>query len=148
VKGFKFKLQSVLDTKEKKFENSQLEFAKVKHRLNNEINVLDCLHKDLKNTENGLENIINAGIMDYTFIFCHQNYISKLNDDIKNQRKLIEETEQELKEKNRLMLEARKEKTMMEKLREKSMEEFRKKIDKQDLINIDEIAVNRYKRTS
>ena len=146
MKGFKFKLQSVLGAKEKKFEDSQLEFAKVKNRLNNEEQALDNLHKDLKNTKNGLENIINSGILDYTFIFCHQNYISKLNEDIKNQHKLIKKIEQELKEKSCFMLEARKEKTMMEKLREKAMEEFREKTEKQDLINIDEIATNRYKK--
>ena len=44
------------------------------------------------------------------------------------------------------MLEALKEKTMMEKLREKAQEAFKKEIERQDIINIDEIATNRYKK--
>ncbi len=146
MKGFKFKLQSVLDAREKKFKDRQLEFAAVKNRLFNEKKSLDFLYNELEQTQAGLEIIINSSVMDYTFIFCHHNYLSKLDGDIKNQHKLIEQTEKELGEKNGLMLEALKEKTMMEKLREKALEEFKKLIEKEDMINIDEIAVNRYKR--
>jgi len=146
VKGFKFKLQSVLEAREKKFEDSQLEFVKVKNKLLSEKKALDSLQKDLLKTQKGLEVILNSGNMDYTFIFSHQNYIFKLKDDIENQLKLIEETELKLAEKNKLMLEALKEKTMMEKLREKAREAFKKEVERQDIINIDEIAVNRYKK--
>ena len=147
MKGFKFKLQSVLETREKKFEDRQLEFAQVKNRLYKEKKNLDSLYKDLERTQTGLEQLINSGMIDHTFIFCHQNYISKLHADIREQHKLIGEIERELEDKNRLMLEALKEKTMMEKLREKALEKFKKEVERQDLINIDEIAVNRHKKT-
>lgn len=147
MKGFKFKLESVLEAREKKFDDCQLEFAKVKNKLLNEKKNLEFMYHELEQTQTGLELVLNSGIMDHTLIFCHQNYINKLNGDIQNQHRLIEEVEKELEEKNRLMLEAKKEKTMMEKLKEKAMEEFKKHIEKQDLINIDEIAVNRHKRT-
>jgi len=147
LKGFKFKLQSVLDTREKKFEDAQLEFAKVKNRLHNEQKTLNSINNDLEQTENGLEFIIKSGNIDYTFVFCHYNYISKLKGDVIYQQEIIKQVEKQLEEKNRLMLEALKEKTMMEKLKEKALEEFKKTMEKQDFINIDEIAVNRYKRT-
>ncbi len=147
MKGFKFKLQSVLEAREKKLKDSQLEFAKVKNKLVREQKNLEFLQDEHDKTRAGLEFILNSGIIDHTFIFCHQNYLSKLDSDIKNQQKLIEKINKELEEKNRLMLEALKEKTMMEKLREKALEEFKKQIEKEDMINIDEIAVNRYKRT-
>lgn len=147
MKGFKFKLQSVLEAREKKFEDSQLEFAKVKNRLVNEKKTLEFLNNEVEQTQVGLELLINSGTIDHTFIFCHHNYLSKLDGEIKEQLKTIEKTEKELEEKNRLMLEALKQKTMIEKLKEKSMEEFKKRLEKEDMINIDEIAVNRYKRT-
>lgn len=146
MKGFKFKLQSVLDAKKKKFEDRQLEFAEVKQRLFKENKNLKFMYKDLDNTTVGLELILNSKIIDYTFVVCHQNYIKKVNDNIKDQHKLIEEVEQELDEKNKLMLEALKEKTMMEKLREKAQEEFKKNIERLDMLQIDEIATNRHKK--
>ena len=123
-----------------------MEFAKVKNSLNNEKKTLKSLYKELKQTITGLELIIKSGNMDYTLIFCHQNYILKLKINIKNQHKLIEKIEKELKEKNQIMLNALKEKTMMEKLKEKALGEFKKNAEKLDLLQIDEIAVNRYKR--
>ena len=147
MKGFKFRLQSVLEARKKKFEDCQLEFAKVKNRLSKEDKRLKHLYNDLEETTAGLELTIYSGSIDYTIILCHQNYIIKLKTDIKNQHELIEKIEKELEEKNKIMLEALKAKTMMEKLKEKALEEFRKKIEKIDLINIDEIATNRYKKT-
>lgn len=146
MKGFKFKLQSVLDAKKKKFEDSQLEFAKVKIRLNNENQRLDFMYKYLEETTEGLEGILRTGNIDYTLIFCHQNYILKLKTDIKKQHSVIKKVEKELEEKSNLMLEAMKEKTMMEKLREKALDEFKKNFERLDSLNIDEIATNRHKR--
>jgi len=146
VKGFKFKLQSVLEAKIKKFEDCQLEFAKVKNRLNVENQRLDYLYKTLEQTTAELELVMSSKSIDYTLIFCYQNYIIKLKQDIRNQHKLIETIEKELDEKNKKMLEALKEKTMMEKLREKAQEEFRKNIERLDMLNIDEIATNRHKK--
>lgn len=146
MKGFKFKLQSVLEAREKKFQDRQLEFVKVQNKLINQKKNLDSIRKNLGQTQEGLEKTLNSATMDYTFIFCHQNYIFKLKNDIENQLKLISQTEKELEEKNKIMLEALKEKTMMEKLREKAQDAFKKEIERQDIINIDEIATNRYKK--
>lgn len=147
MKGFKFKLQSVLEARNKRFEDTQLEFAQVKNRLNNENKKLNFLYQDLEQTTAGLESIIQRGIIDYTLMSSHQSYILKLKADINNQHRFIEEIEKELEEKNRIMLEALKEKTMMEKLRERALESFKKELERQDLLNIDEIATNRYRRT-
>ncbi len=147
VKGFKFKLQSVLEAREKKFEDRQLEFVKVQNKLLEAKKALEFLYSEVEQTQKGLELIIKAGKMDYTLIFCHQNYLSKLDLDIKNQHGLIKTIEKELEKKNKLMLEALKEKTMMEKLKEKALEDFKKYIERQEMINIDEIATNRYKKT-
>ncbi len=146
MKGFKFKLQSVLEARKKDFENSQLEFAKVQKWLSNENKKLGYLYRELEQTMTGVELIINSGNIDPTMFFCHQNYIFKLKLDIRNQHELIKQIEQKLEEKNKIMLEALKKKTMMDKLREKALDEFKKKMEKLDLLNIDEIATNRYKK--
>jgi flagellar FliJ protein len=148
VKGFKFRLQSVLDAREKKFEDSQLEFVKAQHRLQQEKQIMSNLLQELEKTTIGLEKVLNSGGIDNTLIFIHQNYIVTLKREIKLQQQRIEEAEKFLEEKNHLMLEALKAKKVMEKLKEKALEEFKESLNRHDLILIDEIATGRYKKTN
>jgi len=146
VKGFKFKLQSVLDARQKKLENSQLEFAKAQHHLHQENIKLSNLIKILEETCQGLEQVLKAQMIDSTSIFIHQNYITTTKQNIVNQKLAIKQAELELDEKNLLMLEALKDKKVMEKLKEKALSEFTEKINHQEMVMIDEIATCRYAR--
>lgn len=146
MKGFKFKLQSVLDARQKKFEDSQLEFAKAKNRLHRENLVMSNLLRTFDETILGLEEVLKKGDIDNTIVFAHQNYLHKIKEDIINQKKVIETAEKELEEKNRLMLEALKAKKVMEKLKEKALNEFKENFERQEMITIDEIATCRYAR--
>jgi len=146
VKGFKFKLQSVLDARQKKLENAQLEFAKAQHKLHQENLTLANLVKVLEETTMGLEQVLRAQILDYTIVFIHQNYIITTKQNIVNQKLVIKQAEQDVLEKNNLMLEALKDKKVMEKLKEKAQREFTEKIEYQEMIMIDEIATCRYAR--
>ena len=146
MKGFKFRLQSVLDARQKKFEDCQLDFAKAKNRLHRENLVLSNLLKELDETNLSLEKALNTGNIDNTIIFVHQNYILTLKDRIKKQKIVIELAEKELEEKNRLMLEALKAKKVMEKLKEKAQDEFKENINRHEMLLIDEIATCRHAR--
>ena len=72
----------------------------------------------------------------------------KLTDDIRNQHKIIADTEVELDAKKNEVLEALKAKTMLEKLKEKALKEFKFNFEKLDLAEIDEIATNRFKKVN
>ena len=146
MKGFKFRLQSVLDARQKKLENCQLAFAKAKNKLHCENLVMSNLVKALNETNLSLEEVLKFGGIDNTIIFIHQNYILKLKEDIKKQKIVIEIAEKELEEKNQLMLEALKAKKVMEKLKEKAQNEFKENINRQEMLLIDEIATCRYKK--
>ncbi len=145
MKGFKFKLQSVLDTREKKLEESQLEFAKAKHQLQIEQAKFKELIKDSEQNETELSSILASGQINQTLIFIYQNYSIKLKNDILIQQKKLDEGQQKLNEKNTLMLEALKAKTMIEKLKEKALKEFKADFEKKDMLQIDEIATCRHK---
>ena len=146
MKGFKFRLESVLGARQKKLEDCQLNFAKAKNKLHRENMILVDIVKALNETILSLEKVLNAGGIDQTLIFIHQNYIIKLKEDIKNQKIIIETAEKELEEANMLMLEALKAKKIMEKLREKALNEFKEKTGMQEKLLIDEIATCRYKK--
>lgn len=148
MKGFKFRFQSVLEARQKKLEDCQLEFAKAKNRLHQENLVLSNLIKVLNETELSLEEVLKSGNIDQTIIFVHQNYIIKIKEDIKKQKIIIEQAEKELEEKNHLMLEALKAKKVMEKLKERALEEFKENIQRHEMIQIDEIATCRYKKAN
>ncbi len=85
--------------------------------------------------------------IDLMIICCHQNYIEKLKSDIKDQHKIIASIEIELEEKKQKVLEALKAKTMLEKLKEKALKEFKENFERLDMLQIDEIATNRQKRS-
>ncbi|OGH94731.1 MAG: flagellar export protein FliJ [Candidatus Melainabacteria bacterium GWA2_34_9] len=144
MKGFKFRLQSVLDARQKKLEDCQLNFAKAKNRLHRENLVLSNFIKVLDETILSLKETLNSGGIDNTIIFVHQNYIITTKESIKKQKVVIEIAEKELEEKNQLMLEALKAKKVMEKLKEKALEEFKENINRHEMLIIDEIATCRY----
>ncbi|HBG48452.1 MAG TPA: flagellar export protein FliJ [Cyanobacteria bacterium UBA9971] len=144
MKGFKFRLQSVLDARQKKLEDCQLNFAKAKNRLHRENLVLANFIKILDETVLSLKETLDSGGIDNTIIFIHQNYIITIKESIKKQKVVIEIAEKELEEKNKLMLEALKALKVMEKLKEKALEEFKENINKHEMLIIDEIATCRY----
>lgn len=146
MKGFKFKLQSVFDARQKKLENSQLEFAKAKNMLHRENLIMLNLVKTLNETISSLKEVLENGGIDNTIIFVHQNYILTTKERIKEQKIIIELAEKELKDKNQLMLEALKAKKVMEKLKEKDLDEFKENINRQELLLIDEIATAKRER--
>ena len=144
MKGFKFRLQSVLDARQKKLEDCQLNFAKAKNRLHRENLVLTNFIKVLDETVLSLKEVLNSGGIDNTIIFIHQNYITTIKESIKKQKIVIEIAEKELEEKNKLMLEALKALKVMEKLKEKALEEFKENINRHEMLLIDEIATCRH----
>ena len=144
MKGFKFRLQSVLDARQKKLEDCQLGFAKAQNKLHCENIVMANIVKALDETNLSFEEVLKIGNIDNTIIFIHQNYIFTLKESIRKQKTIIELAEKELEEKNQLMLEALKAKKVMEKLKEKALDEFKENINRNEMLLIDEIATGRY----
>jgi len=147
VKKFKFRLQNVLDARVKAYEDVRLALARVQTILKTQIQKLEELYKAHNKTKINLEQLIIGGTqIDLTFINSHQNYIEKLSVDIKNQHKLIADTEVMVEAKTKETVEALKEKTMMEKLKEKDFKDFMSNFEKLQMAEIDDISNNRYSR--
>lgn len=149
MKKFKFRLQSVLDAREKNLEDRQLEMAIIQQKLKEQNKFLDNLYNKQSDTKSNLEKLIDKGVsIDFTIIKNHQDFIGKLKVDIKNQHKVISDTEFLLEEKKKEVVEALKARDILVKLKEKEQKAFTKEFERQDLIQIDEIALNRHKRKS
>ena len=148
MKKFKFRLQSVLDARVKKLEDLQLEMAQVQNEFRKQTEILENMYQTREKTRINLENNLDTGVkIDIIIIRNHQDYIEKLSNDIKNRHKIVSDKEIELEEKKKEVLEALKAKTIMDKLKEKDYKAFLDEVEKLDLKQIDEIAINRYKQT-
>lgn len=144
MKGFKFRLQSLLDTRTKQLENAQLEFSRVQLKLNIENEKLNVIYVKLNQTNQGLKTVISSYEVDPFTINNYKGYIAKLESDIMKQHKIISDIEVELEEKKQIVLDAMKAKKILEKLKEKGLKEFNEKIEKLTMAEIDDIATTRY----
>ena len=141
MKKFKFRLESVLETRKKHLENCQLELAKVKNKLSSENQILENLYQTTKESRKSVNKMLKSKEnLDFTITHTFRNYLNKVEEDISLQKRKIKLLEKELDEKNQTVIEALKAKTMLEKLKEKEYKAYIANIEKLDLMEIDEIA--------
>jgi flagellar export protein FliJ len=145
VKKFKFKLQIVLEKRQKELEDRQLEMAQVQALLQKQIDKLEELISTQENTKLALETMLSNGSIDLMSIKVHQDYIDKLSIDIQNQHKIISDTEQELEAKKQEVIEALKAAKMLEKLKEKHYREFLVEFEFQQQKELEDITQARFR---
>ena len=140
-------MQSLLDLREKKLEEKQIEYGKLQFIMRGlQIELSNLQNELLTSKENFCNLLSTAANIDINLVNINRRYLLKLDEDIINQNKKIEEHKIKLEEKQQEMLEALKEKTMLEKLKEKQEKAFLKEIDKAEKKELDEIGLTRYAR--
>lgn len=145
MKKYKFRLQTVLDMKEKKLEQKLLELAQIVERLNEEIEI----QNKLKNQQSSLQSrIVETSSIDTPQnLFEMQNardYWGNLGTQIANQNERIKNIEIFLKAKQNEVNEAVKEKKVLENLKAKEEEKFYKEFLEYERRELDEIAISRF----
>lgn len=146
MKKYSFRLQTVLEMREKKLEDKRREMAVVIAKLNEQILVLEDLFAKQKNAKQSLENIYEgAEELDILVITNYKDYLSKVINDAKNQEITIENTRNLLKFKQLEVTEALKEVKILEKLKEKQEKKFYQHYEYVQAKEIDDIASTRYK---
>ncbi len=147
MKKFSFRLQTVLEIREKKLEDKRREMAVVIAKLNEQITVLEGLTTKQNSIRNYLEQLYTNGnelnIMEVT---NYKDYLGKVITDTKNQELIIEKTRYLLKFKQLEVTEALKEVKVLEKLKETQEKKFYQHYEYVQAKEIDDIASTRYKR--
>lgn len=147
MKGYKYRLQSLLDARTQQLENAQLEFSRVQYKLQLETKKLEQFYEKLNETNVGLRQVLSSSvILDPFTVNNYKGFISKLESIIANQHKIIADVEVELEDKKLVMLEVMKAKKILEKLKEKGLKEFTEKVEKHMMAEIDDMATSRYIR--
>ena len=149
MKKYSFRLQTVLEMREKKLEDKRREMALVIAKLNEQNQHLKELIQKKENTRNALENIYNSGKeLDITEVTNYKDYLGKVIVDAKNKEQFIEKTKNLLKFKQLEVTEALKAVKILEKLKETQEKKFYEHYNYMEAKEIDDIASTRYKKTA
>lgn len=147
MKKFSFRLQTVLELREKKLEDKRREMAIVIAQLNEQISVLDSLVAKQDNVRNYLETIYTSGNeLDIMEVTNYKDYLGKVIIDAKNQEVVIQKTRYLLKFKQLEVTEALKALKVLEKLKETQEKKFYQHYEYVQAKEIDDIASTRYKK--
>jgi flagellar FliJ protein len=145
MKGFKFKLQPVLDQRQKKEDILKKELAEKRLQYENEKLVLEKLKNKLFNVQQELrikqKDRIDAVEMSGYLLYCQ-----RLEREIELQVMKLTDLAAEVGRAQERLLEATKEKKIIEKLYDKQLEEFRQEVNRVEQTMIDEISTVRYNR--
>lgn len=147
MKKYKFRLQTVLDIKEKKLEQKLLELARIADVLNKEVEI----EKQLVNEQNTLQSkIVAISTIDSPQSLLEiqnaRHYWSTLGTKIANQKERIKNVKVFLQAKQTEVNEAVKEKKVLENLKEKEQEKFYKEFLAYERRELDEMATGRFIR--
>lgn len=147
MKKYSFRLQTVLEMREKKLEEKRLEMAKIISLLNEHNQVLENLISKQNVTRASLENIYENGKeLDILEITNYKDYLGKVIVDAKNQEMIIDKIQYTLKLKQFEVTEALKEVKVFEKLKETQEKKFYQHYEYIQAKEIDDIASTRYRR--
>lgn len=147
MKRFSFRLQTVLELREKKLEDKRREMAIVIAKLNEENSVLEQMHLRQQSIRNYLDKIYTSGDeLDIMEVTNYKDFLGKVIIDAKNQEVVIEKIKQLLKFKQLEVTNALKEVKVLEKLKETQEKKFYQHFEYLQAKEIDDIASTRYKK--
>lgn len=143
---FKFKMENILNLKERVAEQKEQEFAKALQELVAQRALLDSFNQEKKDTLAKLKGELGDRITPLDFRL-YTNYIEVIKQKIEHQKKELVKYEQFLEKKRLELVEATKEKKMLDKLKENKFEEHIDEEKKSEQKHIDEIVSYRFKPT-
>ncbi|MBN2687729.1 MAG: flagellar export protein FliJ [Deltaproteobacteria bacterium] len=137
---FSFRLQSVLDFRKQVEDGHLAEFARVRRRLDHEMERLSRIMEDTMRMMNHLM-MIGKGDIQPGDIALVKSYIKSLRELERRQQAVIETVKLELEDKRAELLEAVKQRKIMENLRERRFEAYKSEAQKRELKELDERGI-------
>ena len=136
---FRFKLQKVLEARQSLEDSARREFGAAMRELHRQERIRDELLAEQElllgemGSRRGKKSTVEEFVQDiqYEWILKHR---------IKSQKIKVKAAQEELEEKRKMLTEAMKQRKIMEKLKERHWEVFRKKNNKDEMKFADEIA--------
>lgn len=145
MKKYSFRLQPVLDIREKTLEDKRLEMAQVIQLLNEQQEGLERLIAKQASYKDELESLSLEDDLNVFALANFKNYMVNLQEQITQQEHNIENTKKALRVKQEAVNEALKDVKVLEKLKEKQSQKFYKDIEMKEVNEIDDISTARYR---
>jgi len=145
MKSFEFKLQPVLDYREKKEDFLKKELAEVKKKYECEKKLLDDLVESLRISQEEFKEKQMKGL-DINEFFVYSCYLTKIQEDIYIQILRVRAILVQVEAVREKLIGASKDKKVMEKLYDKQYEEFCQMLLRSEQKLLDELATSRHKR--
>ncbi len=145
MKKYSFRLQPVLDIREKTLEDKRLEMAQVIQLLNEQQEGLERLLAKQESYKEELESLSLEDNLNVFALANFENYMVTLQEQITQQKFTIENTQKALRVKQEAVNEALKDVKVLEKLKEKQSQKFYRDIEMKEANEIDDISTTRYK---
>lgn len=146
MKKYSFRLQPVLNLKEKALEDKRLEMAKVIKFLNDLQTELESLNETYSSYRLHIEEISRqSDALNVSELAACNSYMSTLEQQMNDKQKMIEQTQRVLKEKQNEVSEALKDVKVLDKLKETQSKKFYDAAYKKEAEEIDDIVTARYK---
>ena len=142
---FVFQMESMLRLKSRIEDQKKQEFAKALQRVEEEKAVLEKFFRDKSDAINKLKGDINIRISPIDFGLTNR-YIEFTKEKIVIQKGVIIKVEQLLEQARLELVEATKERKMLDKLKEKKFEEYIDEEKKQEQKMVDEIVSYKYSK--
>ncbi|HEU17907.1 MAG TPA: flagellar export protein FliJ [Deltaproteobacteria bacterium] len=137
---FRFRLQSVLDFRKQREEQSLAEFADIKRRLDHEMERLCGMMEDREKMTAHV-NTIGRGDIRPTDIALHTAYIRRLKEQEQRQQAVIKTVEHELERKRTVLVETVKQRKIIENIRERRFEEYKAEVHERERKELDERGI-------
>lgn len=141
MKKFSFSLDKVLDYKLQIVEHLQGEHAAILAEIKSQEEAIVSLQHKYDKCNEDLKEEQRIGIT-VNQIFTYENYMEVLSFQIKKEKEKLQLLHKKAEIKRQQVVEARKESSSIEKLKEKKLEGYRKEVQKQEEQLIEEFVMN------
>ncbi len=143
MKGFKFRLQSLLNVKEKFEQQAKIVFGEETAKLQEEKNKLINLYNSKEDVlQKQRENF--SGTIDIFYFNEYRNYSMKLDQMIKKQIEAVQIQNMRTEEAKKRLADIMKERKTLEKLKEKEIEIFKKEVQLAEDKQVDELVTYKF----
>jgi flagellar FliJ protein len=142
---YTFKLQSVLDHRKSIEDERKKELVEIRSKISSAEQLLESLQRKEMKTTRALKLDQTTGISSHQVV-TYQTYLKRLKERITEQEKFINDVRVEEANKQDEVVEAVKKRKILEKLRSKGIDRYRKMILDHEMKFIDEIAVSQFIR--
>ena len=140
MKKFRYSMQNILDVKYRLEEVAKGEYSVAQGLLNEELRKLDLLYTQLREYEEELVRLV-SGKLDFREITFQKNAIEHM---IKEQKKNVIAAEKVVEKARKKLNDVMIDRKTHELLRERSLEQYMKDLNKEEATEVDELVSFRY----